>query len=295
AGLRELRAAVGRADLSEPARRAAERGITEVEDGLSREAYWQAPTWKRVAVIFAGPGVNLVFAIVALTAVFMLGVPVEATRTVEAVIVDSPAARAGLLPGDRILAVGNEQGPPEELADAIKASEGSRLTVRIERDGRVLELRARPRLTEGDYRLGFSFGVREESYGLGESVGRAFEATWEVTKAIGGALGRIVTGSGRDEVASVVGITAVSSDAAEEGVVDFLLVLAFISLSLALLNLLPLLPLDGGHIAFSLAEWIRGRAIPREAYERVSAIGIAIVLFLFFIGLSNDIDRFRNG
>jgi regulator of sigma E protease len=295
AALSELRAACERADLSEPARRAAERGITDVDDGLSQDAYWRAPVWKRVAVIFAGPATNLVFAIAALTVVFMLGVPVEATRTVETVSVGSPAAQAGLRPGDRILAVGSEQGPPEELADAIKASEGRSLTVRVERDGAILELRARPRISDGDYRLGFSFGVREESYGLGEAVGRAFRATWDVTKAIGAALGRIVTGSGRDEVASVVGITAASSDAAQEGLDDFLLVLAFISLSLALLNLLPLLPLDGGHIAFSLAERVRGRAIPREAYERVSAIGIALVLFLFFIGLSNDIDRFRNG
>jgi regulator of sigma E protease len=68
-------------------------------------------------------------------------------------------------------------------------------------------------------------------------------------------------------------------------------VLAFISLSLALLNLLPLLPLDGGHIAFSLLEGIRGRAIAREVYERVSAVGIAIVLLLFVVGLSNDIGR----
>jgi regulator of sigma E protease len=59
--------------------------------------------------------------------------------------------------------------------------------------------------------------------------------------------------------------------------------------------LLPLLPLDGGHIAFSLAEGIRGRAIPREAYERASAIGIALVLILFFIGLSNDVERLRGG
>jgi len=66
-------------------------------------------------------------------------------------------------------------------------------------------------------------------------------------------------------------------------------VLGLISLSLALLNLLPLLPLDGGHIAFSLIEGIRGRALGRELYERVSMIGIAFVLVLFAIGLSNDI------
>jgi regulator of sigma E protease len=96
-------------------------------------------------------------------------------------------------------------------------------------------------------------------------------------------------------VASVVGITAVSQESLEAGFRYYLQVLAFISLSLALLNLLPLLPLDGGHIAFSLVERIRGRAIPRAAYERFSAIGIAAVLLLFFIGLSNDIDRLRGG
>ena len=67
--------------------------------------------------------------------------------------------------------------------------------------------------------------------------------------------------------------------------------LGLISLSLALMNLLPLLPLDGGHIAFSIIEGLRGRAVGREIYERVSVIGIALVLFLFFIGLSNDLNR----
>ena len=67
--------------------------------------------------------------------------------------------------------------------------------------------------------------------------------------------------------------------------------LGLISLSLALLNLLPLLPLDGGHIAFSIIEGVRGRAVRREIYERVSAVGIALVLLLFFVGLSNDIGR----
>ena len=81
----------------------------------------------------------------------------------------------------------------------------------------------------------------------------------------------------------------------DEGFRYYLGILALISLSLALLNLLPLLPLDGGHIAFSLAERVRGRAIPREAYERASMIGIALVLVLFFIGLSNDITRLRGG
>ena len=71
--------------------------------------------------------------------------------------------------------------------------------------------------------------------------------------------------------------------------------LGLISLSLALLNMLPLLPLDGGHIAFSMIEAIRGKAVAREVYERVSAVGIALVLFLFVIGISNDIGRLGGG
>ena len=95
--------------------------------------------------------------------------------------------------------------------------------------------------------------------------------------------------------ASQVGIVQASSETLEAGFREYLGILALISLSLALLNLLPLLPLDGGHIAFSLAEGVRGRAIPRAAYERASVIGILIVLFLFFIGLTNDVNRIRGG
>lgn len=296
AAMPELRAAVERAELSEPARRAADRGLTDVEDALSDDAYWRAPASKRIAVIAAGPLTNLVFAVLALAVVFMLGVPTGATRTVEEVVPGSPAASAGLQPGDEVLAVNGVEGEAADLAESIREGEGEPVSLTVERDGSTVTLEGTPQAQEdGSYRLGFAFGLEYESYGPLESIGLAFETTWEVTKAIGSSLGRIVTGSGRDEVASVVGITAVSSESLEAGFRYYLQVLAFISLSLALLNLLPLLPLDGGHIAFSIAERIRGRAIPREAYERFSMVGIALVLLLFVIGLSNDIDRLRGG
>ncbi len=292
----ELRAAVERAELSEHARKAADRGLTEVEDALSDDAYWKAPSSKRIAVIAAGPLTNLVFAVVALAIVFMLGVPTGATRTVEEVVPGSPAAAAGLQPGDEILAVNGAEGEAADLAESIREGEGGPVALTVEREGSTVTLEGTPQAQEdGSYRLGFAFGLQYESYGPLESIGLAFETTWEVTKAIGASLGRIVTGSGRDEVASVVGITAVSSESLEAGFRYYLQVLAFISLSLALLNMLPLLPLDGGHIAFSIAERVRGRAIPREAYERFSMVGIALVLLLFVIGLSNDIDRLRGG
>jgi regulator of sigma E protease len=297
AAMADLHATVGRADLSEGALRTAERGLVDVDDALSPEAYWRAPTWKRVAVIFAGPATNYLFAVLALAIVFMLGVPTGATRMVEEVAPSSPAAAMGLEPGDEVVAVNGKGGESADLAEAIRDSGGKQVTVTVERDGSRLELEGSPRLDPEDqvYRLGFAFGLAYESYGPLEAFGRAFDATWEVTKAIGSSLGRLVTGEGRDEVASVVGITQVSSESLDVGFRYYLEVLAFISLSLALLNLLPLLPLDGGHIAFSIAERIRGRAIPREAYERFSMVGIALVLLLFVIGLTNDIDRLRGG
>jgi regulator of sigma E protease len=297
AGMAGLHAKVGSADLSEGARRVAERGLVDVDDALAPDAYWRAPTWKRISVILAGPATNYLFAVLALTIVFMLGVPTGATRTVDEVAPGSPAAAMGLEPGDEVVAVNGTRGESADLAEAIRSSGGQPVTVTVERDGSQLELRGTPRLEPEDqvYRLGFAFGLAYESYGPLEALGRAFDTTWEVTKEIGASLGRLVRLEGQDEVASVVGITQVSSESLDVGFRYYLEVLAFISLSLALLNLLPLLPLDGGHIAFSIAERVRGRAIPREAYERASVIGIALVLILFFIGLSNDVDRIRGG
>jgi len=296
AALPELSETLGRTQLSEPARRAAERGITETDDALSPEAYWRAPAWKRIAVIFAGPATNLIFAVVLLAIVYMLGVPVDTTREVHSVAAGTPAETMGLRPGDRILAIGGVPVVPDRISRTIRESRGTELTLTVARDGSTIVLGpARPQEIDGIYRLGFVLDARYDGFGFWKSIEFASRDTWAVTKAIGASLGRIVTGSGRDEISSPVGIVQGSSAALQNDYRDYLGILALISLSLALLNLLPLLPLDGGHIAFSIVEKLRGRAIPREAYEKVSAIGIAVVLLLFFLGLSNDIGRLDGG
>ena len=174
-----LRRAIGAAELSEPARKAAERGIDDVDDALSPEAYWRAPAWKRIAVIAAGPLTNLVFAVVALAVVFMLGVPTEATRTVEEITPGSPAAAMGLRPGDRILSVDGEAEEPADLAGAIRESDGRPLAVTVERGGEELTLEGAARRDPEDdvYRLGFAFGLQYESYGPPEATGLAVEKT----------------------------------------------------------------------------------------------------------------------
>jgi regulator of sigma E protease len=293
-GLGDLRAAVERSDLSDPARKSAERGLTDTDDAVADDAYWRAPVWKRVTVIAAGPLTNLVFAIVLLAIVFMLGVPSKVDRTIATVDPGTPAAEI-VRAGDTIVAIDGQRVEGDQISEKIRASNGEPISLTVERGGKEVTVQARPRLIEGAYRLGFTLGVIYESYGPWDALKLAGERTWAATSAIGASLARIVTGEGRKEVASPVGIVQASSETLEAGFREYLGILALISLSLALLNLLPLLPLDGGHIAFSLAEGVRGRAIPRAAYERASAIGILIVLFLFFIGLTNDVNRIRGG
>lgn len=288
--LAALEAGMKGVDLTPAARRSAERGLSELRDGLGGDAYWRARTWKRVAVIFAGPGTNLVFAVALLAIVFSFGVRV-ATLSVNEVQPGSPADLAGLRAGDRIVGVdGQRIGEFNEVYDAVQQSEGKPVTIVVDRSGRTQTIKVTPtHYFNQNWAIGYRPGVRWERYSPGEAVALAFGRTWEVTKAIGNGFARLVTQEGRRDISSPVGITRVSSQAVETDFRVYLQLLAFISLSLALLNLLPLLPLDGGHIAFSIVEGVRRRGVSREVYERVSVVGIALVLMLFFIGLSNDL------
>ena len=291
--LDELAAAVGRVRLSTPAATAAGKGLAELGDALGPEAYWRARTWKRVAAIVAGPGANVLLAVLLFAGLFMAGGG-KATSTIDTVVPGTPAERAGLRAGDRIVAIDGTGVEASHISGRIGDSGGRPLALTVERNGAEVTLPpTAPELADGRYRLGFR--LSGEGLGPAQASWQALRLTGVVTKEIGAALGRLVTGEGRKDIASPVGIVQGSSTAAQEGVETYLWVLGLLSLSLALLNLLPLLPLDGGHIAFSVIEGVRGRSVGREIYERVSTVGIALVLILFLIGLSNDIGRLGGG
>ena len=284
-----LRGSVAELQLSEHAARAAERGLDDIGDALGPDAYWRAATWKRVVAIAAGPGANIVLAIALFTVLFMTTAG-KVVSTVDEVVADTPAAAMGLQAGDRIVSIGGQEVAADEISRAISGSSGKPIAVVVLRDGERITLGpASAENDEGAYRLGFR--LRGEGLALPAALAESFRITGVVTKEIVKSIGRLVTGEGRKDISSPVGIVQGSSDAAKQGADSFIWVLGLISLSIALLNLLPLLPLDGGHIVFAVLEGVRGRAVGREVYERVSIVGIGLVVLLFFIGLTNDIGR----
>jgi regulator of sigma E protease len=268
--------------------------LTDVRDAFAPDAYWRQVVWKKVAVIFAGPGANILFTIILFTILFMIGGG-KATSTIAEVLPKSPAARMGVHAGDRIVRIdGARVRTAADIPRAISSSGGRPVSLLVERGGSRVSLGPRrPMRTDGVYRLGFL--LKGQGLDAWSATKESFRTTAFVSRDIVTSLGNLVHGQGRKDISSPVGIVQGSSAAAQQGVENYLWVLGLISLSLALLNLLPLLPLDGGHIAFSLLEAIRGRAVAREVYERVSAIGIALVLMLFFIGLTNDVGRLGGG
>jgi regulator of sigma E protease len=277
-------------ELSPDALHSAEKGLTELRDALGPDAYWKAATWRRLVAIAAGPVANIILAVVLMTALFMTSAG-KATSQVGSVLPDTPAEQMGLQAGDRVLAInGHKISKASDIPDLISDSDGRPIVVLVRRDGKEVTLGpVAPDRADNGYRLGFSLA----GVGLGpvEAFTKALDITRIVTVEIVKSLGRLAVGEGREDIASPIGITQVSSDAVEEGAENYLWVLSLISLSLALLNLLPLLPLDGGHLLFAVLEGARGRTVRREVYERVSVVGLAVVLLLFFIGVTNDIGN----
>jgi regulator of sigma E protease len=287
----------------------------ELAPEVRPRAYLNMPVWKRVVVIAAGPGMNILIAFLLGWAVFLGYGVAQNGIAVGAVVAGSPAA-AQLRAGDRILSIDGRPGYAPNLTgkrlnarqDALRRevsahrcagtpSQGCRAaspaTIVVQRDGRRLTLHVTPRYDaqRKTMLLGFAYG-ETKSVGPVEAVGLTVKTMGRVTKGNVSAIVRLFYDpQARKEVSGVVGSYEVTRQSFQLDTAQALNILAIISLSLAIVNLFPFLPLDGGHIFWAVAEKLRGRPIPFRLMERASVVGFMLVAFLFVIGLSNDIGR----
>ena len=286
----------------------------DIEDEVAHRAYTAQPAWKKIATILAGPAVNIILAILIFAVIFWVGIPTStATTTVRAVNADSAAQLAGLRPGDRLLAVDGvpARGDAERVRAALQSgSPGDTRRLTIERDGATIERTATLQVLKdpvtGDALtnaetgrpltgLGFTFDTRAGptiSYGPLEGLAKGWDFTWYVVKTNVRVIGESFTSSqARGQVSSIVGVGATFNQVANNGLIDILQFIGVISLALGIFNLLPILPLDGGHIVFAVAEKVKGSAFSAVTYGRASFVGFAIVMLIFAIAVQNDVGR----
>jgi regulator of sigma E protease len=276
----------------------------KLPDEVRTRAYYAQPPWKRVVVIAAGPLVNFVIALVLLFVFFWAIGP---HQVAVGDIAKGFPAQGVLHPGDRIVSVDGHAGGPlktqkllanhrcaqQPPAGHCRASTPARVVV--ERHGRRLSLTLTPQWDPKVKRMRLGFAYAETGPRNPMSFGKAADTAatrfWEVSKLTVALPLRVFNARKRKEIGSAVGGYEVTRQTIENDPGNAIGIIALISLSLAIINLYPFLPLDGGHIFWAIVERIRRRPVPFSVMERASVIGFGLVMIFFFIGLSNDIGR----
>jgi regulator of sigma E protease len=272
-------------------------------------AFATQPIRRRTAIVFAGPAMNLVFAFVVYTALFALvGVELPSNAPiVGGVSAGMPAERAGLQPGDRIVGIDGKQIDTwEDLSRSVLASEGKELHLRVLRDGATLQLAVTPTLQESRtlfgekagqaYRIGIEASHEWKPVGPLEAVGMAGEQTWTATAMVVKGLALMVQGRvPLRELGGPIAIARAAGQQARAGARHFLSMLAFLSINLAVLNLLPIPALDGGHLALFGIEAVMRRPLRPHHREFAQRVGLLLLLTLMVFVFYNDIHRLVQG
>jgi regulator of sigma E protease len=272
----------------------------ELPEEVLPRAYYNQAVWKRIVVILAGPAVNLILAFALLFGVYWAD-GVKAVNRVDTSRLQAPASRY-LRAGDAIVAVDGHSKPSvNEIATLIRShrcagrpTAGCRaatpvsLTVARGQSSHTYSVYPVYDAGTGFMRIGFAFA--NAGLGPGAAAGTSVSEMWFVTHATVSAFAQIFRAADRKKLNSVVGAYKVTQQEFGFSAARALWTLGLISLSLAVINLFPFLPLDGGHVFWALAEKLRGRRISFDVMERAGVIGFVLILLVFAIGLSNDIS-----
>ena len=272
--------------------------LQRMDAGAREGALHFKPIYQRALVAAAGPIANFILAIVIFTGVILTVGKAAEPPIVEAVSPGSAAEMAGIRAGDTIHSVGGETIHVfSDLQRVVGANAGNRLRVLVTRDGRDIGIDVVPTASEvadasGVKRSVGRLGIRDATVSVGfpEAVKGGVEQTWFIIAQTGSYLGRIVTGrESPDQLHGILGIGAVSDQAARIGFGALIGLAGLMSVSIGLVNLLPIPVLDGGHLLYYACEAVLGRPLGERAQEVGFRLGLAFVLCLMLLATFNDL------
>ncbi len=269
------------------------------------EEFYSKPVGHRALVVLNGPAVNFVFAYVCLFIVFMIGYP-DLSNRIGTVLEGYPAQSAGLQVGDRILRI-NSQAIENwsALQEAITSSSEDNIRLTIMRDGQQMDKTITPR-TEvtksifGKYQKLRIVGIRPAEdiitlkYSPPVALLKSGQELVKITTMTYKAIFAMLTGamSVKENVTGPIGIFYILQKAAAMGLSHVLFIMGVISASLAIFNLLPIIPLDGGHLFLFGIEKLRGRALSARADEYIAKAGFSLIILLALFVFYSDFSRF---
>ena len=260
------------------------------------------PPWQRIVVMAAGAAMNALLPLVIFAVMFMLPQEVEVGRlTVTGVAAGSPAAGAGVLPGDALLEANGR--PIERRLDftrEVNLNGGAEMTILLERNGQPETVSLRPRFdAEGSRWLAgvavdlTDARVENRSRSLWEAIPESFTATRDLLVLLKQSVSGMISEGAAPDLAGPVGIAQMTGEITRDGgFAGWLSVGILLSINLAIINILPFPMLDGGRIVFVVIEWVRrGKRIPPEKEGLVHLIGLAILIVGIIAITANDIIR----
>ena len=271
----------------------------EIREGEREGSFQHQSVWKRIPIVAAGPAFNIFFAIALIAFVYAIGYPVEQSVHIGRVVEGSAAAEAGLQADDKVISLnGQAIKRIEEIRQQIMASKGGTLPMQIARDGREQRLLITPRKVQGaqEWRIGVELRpgdfVLQRTDPLSALV-RGCVWTWRITQLTFTGFGQIISGAipVSESLAGPLGIAQEISRQADNGWRNVVFLTAAISVSLAILNLLPIPVLDGGHLLFFMIEIVQGGPLSARKREIAHQVGLVILVCLMLFAFYNDIMR----
>jgi len=270
-----------------------------------RQRTFQAkPVWQRALIVFAGPAINFLFALLILAG-FALAYGESRTPPVaESVVAGSAAAAAGIVPGDRIISInGRGISTFDDVASIVRYRPDELLSIEIERGGGRIDVQATPNVDVqrdrfgNEYRMGL-LGIGNgnpviEPVGVLEAPVVAARQTVNILRTMIDTLGQLITGRRSvKELGGPLKIAKFSGEQIVSGPEPFIFFIALISINLGFINLLPVPMLDGGHLLFYAIEAIRRRPVSLAAQEWAFRSGLLVLLTLMIFVTFNDLSSF---